>query len=336
MSAGSVASRPEPIVPDMFHTSRRLRALVRVLRPLPRALSAEILAAGAVVDGLVRPGRFRRARTWAAAQPGARRSPWRLALALLANHGRFCAEEALLGVTTLEAAARDVVVEGTEHLRATDAGAILLGFHLGPPRLWVHLRTLGYPVRIGGGLITSIWDPRWKDMIDAGEVIYLPAGEAHSRLRGLYQIRDLLRSGALVYLTAEGPFGREAFRLDLPGAPMIVRAGWLTLRRLTGAPTLPVLTHRDGKRQVIVIHPALPPPAGDLARDAAAVPGRAGAAGRVVRTALSGAVPVPRPPAVADDLAGRVAVRLTARASRRKVRTVTPLSGPSEAHKERR
>lgn len=98
-----------------------------------------------------------------------------------------------------------------------------------------------------------------------------------------------------MYLSADGPFGREAFRFDLPGESMIVRAGWLALRQLPRAPTFPVLTHRDGKRQVIVIHPALPPPAGRSAR-------------------------------------------LTVRASRRTVRkvTVTPLSEPSEAHKERR
>jgi lauroyl/myristoyl acyltransferase len=253
----------------MFHTSHRLRGLVRLLRPFPRGLSREILAGAAVVDGLVRRGRFHRVRDWAAAQPGANRSSWRLALALLANHGRFCAEEAFLGVATLEAAVHDVVLEGAHHLPAATTGAILLGFHLGPPRVWVHLRTLGYPVRIGGGLVTSIWDPRWRDIVEAGGVVYFPDGAPQDRLRGLYQIRDLLQSGGLVYLTAEGPFGREAFRVDLPGGPMIVRAGWLALRHLTRAPTFPVLTHRDGKRQVIVIYPALPPPAGDRARDAA-------------------------------------------------------------------
>jgi hypothetical protein len=264
-----MASAPAGVEPDMFHTSRRLRGLVRLLRRLPRGLSGELLAAAAVVDGLARPGRFRRACAWAAAQPGADRSPWRLALALLANHGRFCADEAFLGVSSLEAAAHDVVLEGAHHLDGASAGAILLGFHLGPPRVWVHLRTLGYPVRIGGGLITSIWDPRWRDMVEAGEVVHLPDGAAAARLRGLYQIRDLLRSGGLVYLTADGPFGRDTFRLDLPGGPMIVRAGWLAFRRLTQAPTFPVLSHREGARQVVVIHPALPPPVSDRAEDVA-------------------------------------------------------------------
>ena len=56
--------------------------------------------------------------------------------------------------------------------------------------------------------------------------------------------------------------------MDLPGGALIIRAGWLALRRLTRAPTLPVLAHRDGKRHVIVVHPALPPPDADPARDA--------------------------------------------------------------------
>jgi hypothetical protein len=259
----------ERVVPGMFHTSPRLRHLVRLLRPFPRGLSEAILAGAAVVDGLVRSGRFRQAYAWAAAQPGTGGPPWRLALALLANHGRFCAEEALLGVSTIAAPASDVVVEGANHLPAAGTGAILLGFHLGPPRAWFHLRTLGHPVRLGGALVTSIGDTRWKALIDTGDVLHLPGGAPAARLAGLYQIRDLLRRGELVFLAAEGPFGREGFRVDLPGGPLIARVGWLALRRLTGALTFPILVHRDGRRRVIVIHPALPPPPGDLAGDAA-------------------------------------------------------------------
>jgi hypothetical protein len=258
------------LVPGMFHTSPRLRHIIRLLRPLPRTVGEVILAGAAVVDGLVRHGRFRRAYAWAAAvQHETGRPPWRLALALLANHGRFCAEEALLGVSTTDTPAPDVVVEGAHHLPGAGTGAILLGFHLGPPRAWFHLRSLGYPVRLGGALVTAMWDPRWRGVIDTGEVIHLPDGSPRDQVPGLYRIRDLLRDGALVFLPAEGPYGREAFRLDLPGGQLIARAGWLALRRLTRAPTFPVLLHRDGKRRVIVIHPALPPPRGGLAADVA-------------------------------------------------------------------
>ena len=269
MRPGDATTLTAGVEPGMFHTSPRLRHLVRVLRPFPRAFGEQVLAAAAVLDALVRHGRFRQAYAWAAAQPRSERPPWRLVLALLANHGRFCAEEAFLGVPTLDAAARQVVVEGADLLPESGTGAILLGFHLGPPRIWVHLRTLGYPLRFGGGLVTSAWDPRWKDFLDAGEVIYLPRGAPSSRLAGLYRLREHVRTGALVLLTGDGPFGNEAFRLDLPGGPLIVRNGWLALRRLTRAPTFPMLAHRDGKRTIVIIHPALPTPAPDLAQDAA-------------------------------------------------------------------
>jgi hypothetical protein len=259
---------PDGVVPGMFHSSPRLRRLVRLLRPFPRAVGEQVLAAMAVLDGLVRRDRFHQAHAWAAAQPGTERRPWPLALALLANHGRFCAEEAFLGSSTLDAAARHVVIEGAHHLPPPGTGTILLGFHLGPPRTWVRLRMLGHPVQFGGSLVTSAWDLRWKGVLDAGGVVYqLAGGAAQQRLPALFRLREQLRGGALVLLTADGPFGREIFRIDLPGSPLVVRAGWLSLRRMTGAVTLPVLTHRDGKRRVIVIHPALPPPAADVARD---------------------------------------------------------------------
>jgi lauroyl/myristoyl acyltransferase len=256
------------ITPGMFHTSPRLGRLERLLRPLPRVVGEEMLAATAVVDALVHPGRLRRARAWAGDQPGRGRSPWRLALALLANHGRFCGEEAFIGVSSMDDLRRGVVLEGAAHLDAV-GGAILLGFHLGPPRTWFRLRALGYPVRLAGRLEGSAGDPRWVEALGERDAVRLPGGAPAARLAGLHQVRGLLREGALVFLTADGPFGREAFRLDLPGGPLVVRGGWLALRRLTGVATLPVLAHRDGRRHVIVVHPALPPPAADPVRDAA-------------------------------------------------------------------
>jgi lauroyl/myristoyl acyltransferase len=262
------ASDEGRITPDMFHTSSRLSPLERWLRPYPRAMSEGILAAVAVADGLLHFGRFRRARAWAAAQPGVGPSSWRLALALLANHGRFCGEEAFVGVSSVDDVRRDVILEGKEHLD-TGGGAILLGFHLGSPRTWYRLRAHGYPVRHAGRLEGSVGDPRWAEALEAREVVRLPDGAPQDRLRGLHQIRDLLRDGAMVFLTGDGPFGREAFRIGLPGGPLVVRRGWLALRSLTRVPTFPVLAHRDGRRHIIRIHPALPPPAPDLARDAA-------------------------------------------------------------------
>lgn len=259
MTPAGPSPLPDGVVVGMFHSSPRLRRVVPWLRRCPRGLGEAILASLAVGDGLAR-GRFRQARAWAAAQPERAGPSWRLALALLANHGRFCAEEALLGVRTTAAPAQDVVVEGAEHLPAPGTGAIVLGFHLGPPRVWFHLRTLGYPVHLGGALVTTMWDRRWQSLIDSGEVVHIPSGPAAGRLSGLFQIRELLRGGAMVYLASDGPYGREAFRVDLPGGPLIVRSGWLALRRMTRVATLPVFVHRDGRRRVIVVHPPLPPP----------------------------------------------------------------------------
>jgi lauroyl/myristoyl acyltransferase len=261
---------PGQIEVGMFHGPARLRPLMRLLRRFPFPVTERVLAALAVADGCVRRGRFRRASAWAAAQGATGWDRRRIALALLANHGRFVAEEALLGVECADDLRRGVVIAGEEHLRAVSGGAMLLGFHLGPPKTWLVLRALGYPLRFAGRLETAARDARWQASVDAGDVIRLPDGDPHARLPGLHRIRNLLRDGALVYVTADGPFGREAFRIDLQGGPLAVRVGWLALRRATGVPTLPVLTHREGNQRVIVIHPPLPGPDGDAVRDAAA------------------------------------------------------------------
>ncbi len=66
-----------------------------------------------------------------------------------------------------------------------------------------------------------------------------------------------------MHLTGDGPFGREAFRIPLPSGVLVVRSGWWTLRSLTRATTLPVLTRREGRRLVVAVHAPLPDPADD-------------------------------------------------------------------------
>ena len=48
---------------------------------------------------------------------------------------------------------------------------------------------------------------------------------------------------------------------------MRIRSGWLVLRRQCAVPVLPVLTHLEGRTQVIAICPPLPPPDPDPGRD---------------------------------------------------------------------
>ena len=270
MSTKLTAVGAVPMPSDMFRGPERLRHVTRVLRRWPRPAAEGLLAAMAVGDGLVRSGRFRQASAWAAAQGSTGWNRRRMALALLANHGRFVADEAMVGVPDANDLGGDVIIEGAEHLQGVSAGAILLGFHLGPPKAWLMLRSHGYPVRFAGRLEGTAQDPRWRRLLDAHEVIELPDGDARVRLRSLQRIRHLLQAGSLVYLTADGPFGRESFRITLPGGPLVLRLGWFALRRVTGVPALPVLVHRDGHKRHIAISRPLPDPDGDLRRDAAA------------------------------------------------------------------
>src|SRR5690606_25816202 len=149
------------------------------------------------------------------------------ALCLLANHGRFVADEAALGLNDLDAL-KPARVEGAERVRDVEGGALLLGFHLGPPRIWLSLRAAGLPARMVARFEESRRDPRWSKVVATGDVIPMPRDEA-GRLQALYRIRSLLRQKALVMMPADGNYGREAFRLELPGRPLIVRGGWLTL-----------------------------------------------------------------------------------------------------------
>ena len=101
-----------------------------------------------------------------------------------------------------------------------------------------------------------------------------------SRVQGLFTLRRLLARGGFVFLTADGPFGGELFRLDLPGLAPVVRTGWFTLRRQLGLRILPLFAHEEGAQRIVTIHPPLPAPTGDEAADKAAC--------RAVLTAMLG------------------------------------------------
>ncbi len=219
----------------------------------------------ALVQGLLAPARLRSALAWASAQGGNRRGRWPLALALLANHGRFVAQERLVGVRDPRRLRERLDIVGGEHLAAARArgGVILLGFHVGPPGSSLALRLLGYPVA------------SWHQLVEAaggapvgGSPSVSISGAAAGRgAAALHQARRHLAGGGVLYVTADGPHGTEACRLPMPGAPIVIRSGWLVLRRYTRAATLPLLAHEEGRRRIITVHPALPPPAPDPGRD---------------------------------------------------------------------
>ena len=146
MTERNLGIDPNLITTDLSHGPARLVPWMSALRALPYPLTSHLLATAAVAEGFVRNGRFRRALSWAGDRGFGGAGQWRLAVTLLANHGRFVAEEAVLGARSLGDLAQNVSVSGAERLaNLQESGALLLGFHLGPPKTWLVLRALGYP-----------------------------------------------------------------------------------------------------------------------------------------------------------------------------------------------
>jgi lauroyl/myristoyl acyltransferase len=240
--------------------SRPLWALMIALDRLPWPWGEDILARLFAAVALVRGSRRRPALAWASQQPGGR--GLRLALAVCAFRGRWVARAALLGVRSPDALTRRAVISGEEHLTKAPEGTILLGFHLGPPNVDVTLRILGQKLAwLGTSRNSWVWSSEaWRPLSDPRQNLTPPDDEWFWP-GYLYRARRILLDGGALFIMADSWIGRAAFPVPLPGGPMIVRSGWLSLRRLTGARVIPVVTHLEGRTQVITIHPALPIPA---------------------------------------------------------------------------
>jgi lauroyl/myristoyl acyltransferase len=224
---------------------------------LPWPWGEEILAASFVARAFVRTSRLRQALIWAASQESPSR--WRLAMALCSRHGRFVARSGLVGLREPEALHRVLTVRGEEYLAAAPRGVIFLGFHLGPSNSYVGLRAAGHRLTwIGGRGASGAWSREIRrDYQTSEESRFFSAGQ-HAWVRRLHQARLLLQRGENVFISADGE-GAQAFTLPLSGGPMSIARGWLTLRRTTNAPVLPVLSHMEGYTQVVTIHAPLPP-----------------------------------------------------------------------------
>ncbi len=227
-----------------------------------------------VAHAVVRPDRLRRAWVWAAQQPPGPSGRRSLVVALFRNHGRFLARGALVGMRDPHTTRRGRVIVGVEHLAGVrqGTGALLLGFHLGPPCIWLPLQLSGFRVTFLGRPEASSRRarPGWPSWLDSQSTVSITGSSPETRVLGLHRGLRLLRQGEHVCITADGPVGVEAFRIPLPGGPAIIRSGWLALRRHAEAPTLPVLSHLEGRREIVTIHPPLPDPQPDPARDALA------------------------------------------------------------------
>jgi len=239
--------------------SRLVWTLILALDRLPWPWGEEILAKSFVARAFVRTGRLRQALAWAAAQPSTERGRWHLARSLCAYHGRFVARSALVGIRGPEALLRLVAVRGEEHLAAAGRGVILLGFHLGPAGSYLALRVAGHRLTwVGGRGATGAWSREIRQRYQSARETQFFSEDRYSWTRRLYHARQVLLSGEHVFISADGE-GGEAFSVPLPGGPQVIGVGWLALRRATGAPVLPVLSHMQGRTQVVTVHPALPP-----------------------------------------------------------------------------
>lgn len=247
--------------------SRVVWALALALDALPWPWGEEILARCFVARAFVRTARLRRALAWAGAQPGAGRRRWSLARSLCFHHGRFVARSALVGMRDPETLRRHVEARGEEHLAAAGAGAILLGFHLGPAQSYLALRVLGHRLTwVGARGASAAWSRAIRARYQDGRGDLLLPRAQSAWARRLYRARQIVLEGGTVFISADGG-GAQALSIPLPGGPALIGAGWLLLRRTTKATVLPVLSHMDGRVQVVTIHPPLPAPLSDPALD---------------------------------------------------------------------
>lgn len=254
------------------HHSLPARAFHGSLNALPWPWGEEVMATVGVARGLVQPRRLRRALGWASHYRHGLADRWRLALSLLAHDGRFEATHSLIGVRDAEQLRSHLAVDGAEHLsRAREkGGTILLGFHVGPRTSWLALRILGFGVNaFVGHDYHRFRRPGLRAILDSAETVRPQHGDPARRAAWLHHARRLLLDGKTVFITADRIISQDTFEIALPGATAKVGSGWLALRRHTGAATLPVLMHREGRRGVVTIYPPLPPPQLDPVQDMA-------------------------------------------------------------------
>jgi lauroyl/myristoyl acyltransferase len=239
----------------------------RVLGKLPPARAADVLAAVATLRGLLTPGRRRAALRWAGHHASTRWGRLRLATSLLANGGRCIAFSSRLGMPDVAAYRERIVLRGTEHLEAARrlGGTLLVGLHVGPGQTSAALDAHGYSLTASGAGGHVMWR-RSLTPGPAPRSIRWSESE-QDRALGLLRLRQLLLSGETVAITADARSGRPAMWVPVPGGLMPLRSGWFMLRRQTGATTLPVLAHLEGSRQVVTVHPPLPPPVPDIDAD---------------------------------------------------------------------
>ena len=252
--------------------SRGGAAVVRFLDRLPWPLGEECFAVGLTAKALVDPTRRSNALAWASKHADGELAQWRLALDTMRTLGRFMAINCLIGAERPNTLRRHLVIHGRTHLDAAigRGPVLLLGFHLGPPGAFLALRLLGYRLTfIGAADAVRFWPRRrgWTGLLEDRDTIPLTPGDAVSAARALHVGHRVLQQGGTVFILGDGGLGPEVFRVSVPGKEVVMRSGWFTMRRLSGATTLPVLCHLHGRQRVLEVFPPLPAPVRDIGAD---------------------------------------------------------------------
>jgi len=171
-------------------------------------------------------------------------------------------------------------IEGLHHVDQAlqqGCGVVLMHPHMGPVQLPLHIMgVLGYPVhQVGGGVVTGLsrvgeWAAATRRSLEATMPVTVHDGKGYLR-----PVLRALQQGGVVMATCDGTGGGQELGRRVVGAvcgqPMKlpVSALWLALK--SGAPLLPLCTHRSSHgrpRHLTEIGPPL-----DLRRD---LPLRAG------------------------------------------------------------
>ena len=250
-----------------------LTLAIRALGWLPYEAVEGVLAALSVAYAIVQPGRVKHALAWARAHRATRWSRARLVISMLAHRGRSVAA-ARMHLLLAPGEVRGRVDRRGHEITAIPAGSSgrqFLTFHFGPPVASLRLRADGHDFADVGEWWSYLGRPSmraaWAALPRRASVLW-PEGDRAARGIALDRLRKRLRAGEAICLAADGGSGREAFRIEVPGGHVAIGAGWWVLRRLTGAETIPMLTHREGSRMVVTLQPPLPPPVADPVEDA--------------------------------------------------------------------
>lgn len=156
--------------------------------------------------------------------------------------------------------AATLVMEGREHVDealAVGRGVVLLTAHLGNWEVLVHAaRGFGPPVTVLTKRMSAGWaESAWRALRRGGATLLHERGTGH-RVRGA-----LARGEVVAFVLDQHEPSRGALRAPFMGRMAATSTGLARLALATGAPVVPVFTHRaPAGHHVVVFGPPMPRP----------------------------------------------------------------------------